>query len=234
MNQKNLTHALAIAAACASIGLVSPASAQVAVTKGTPAAPAPAPAPAAPAPAPATTTVPGTPVQMAAPAPAPVTVSPEARAAIKDLLDAMNMREYLSKNFQGMPQAIAPQLANAVARQVETNATLTPDQKTKVLEGLKVPFDTSMREVQGIVTSPKMVDDTLQKMYPVYAKNFTLPEIKQLSTFYRTPAGSKTLGVMTQAIGESLQATVADLQPRLGSIMDKMLKTQIDAVTAKK
>ena len=227
MNQKTrktlktiTQHAVAIALAGASLVAMSSASAQVAVTKGTPAAPAP--------------TAPGTPVQMAAPAPAPVPVSAEARAAIKDLLDAMNMREYLSKNFQGMTQAIAPQLANAVARQVETNTALSPDQKTKVLEGLKVPFDGAMREVQGIVTGPKMVDDTLQKMYPVYAKNFTTPEIRQLTTFYKTPAGTKTLGVMTQAIGESLQATVAELQPRLSGIMDKMLKTQIDAVTAKK
>lgn len=217
MNLKIVTHTLALVGA--SLGLATSAVAQVAVTKGAP---------------PATPMAQAAPTQMTAPAPAPVAVSAEARVAIKELLDAMNMREYLSKNFQGMTQAIAPQLANAVARQVETNASLSADQKAKVLENLKVPFDGAMREVQGIVTSPKMVDDTLQKMIPVYAKNFTTPEIKQLSTFYRTPAGAKTLGVMTQAIGESLQSTVAELQPRLSGIMDKMLKTQIDAVSAPK
>ncbi len=216
MNIKSIHHAIAVALVCTSLVVCLPAHAQVAATKAAPAAPA----------TPSATTPAAT--------PAPAAVAPETRAAIKDLLEAMNMRDNLSKNFQGMTGGIAPQLAQAVARQVDANPSLTPEQKSKVLEGMKVPFDSAMKEVQGIITSPKLVDDTLQKMIPIYAKYYTTPEIKQLTAFYKSPLGAKTLSTMPQAIGETLQATFAELQPRLTGLMDKMLKTQIDAVVAKK
>ena len=168
-----------------------------------------------------------------APAPAPVAVTPEARTAIKELLDAMNMRENLAKNYQGMLQTIAPQMAQAVGRQIDGNTALTPEQKSKVLENMKAPFDVAMKEVQGIITSPKLVDDTMAKMVPIYAKYFTTPEIKQLTMFYKSPVGAKSLTTMPQAIGESLQASFVELQPRVNAVVDKMIKTQVDAVTKK-
>ena len=174
------------------------------------------------------------PAAASAPAAAPAPVTPEARTAIKELLDAMNMRENLTKNYQGMLQTIAPQMAQAVGRQIDANTALTPEQKSKVLENMKVPFDGAMKEVQGIITSPKLVDDTMAKMVPIYAKYFTTPEIKQLTVFYKSPVGAKSLTTMPQAIGESLQASFVELQPRVNAVVDKMIKTQVDAVTTKK
>ncbi len=69
-------------------------------------------------------------------------------------------------------------------------------------------------------------------MIPIYAKYFTLPEIKQLTTFYRTPLGQKTLTAMSQANGEALQAGAAIFSPRISTIMEKTVKAQVDAVTA--
>jgi hypothetical protein len=205
----------AVLAVVLPVALALPSSAHA--QAATPKAPAPS---AAPAPAPA-------------PVPVPVPVTPEARAAIKELLDAMNMRENLTKNFQGALQNVAPQMAESVGRQIDGDTTLTPEQKSKVLAGMKTPFDNAMKEVQGILTSPKLVDDTMAKMVPIFAKYFTTPEIKQLTVFYKSPVGAKALNTMPQAIGESLQTSFVELQPRLNAIVDKMVKTQIDAVTKK-
>lgn len=172
---------------------------------------------------------PATKAPAAAPAAAPaVPVTAEARAAIKELLDVMSTRENLGKTFQAMAQTLPPQMAQAMNREIE-QSTLTPEQKQKVREGMNAPFDGAVKEAQTIVTSPKLIDDTIEKMYAIYAKYYTVAEIRQLVAFYKSPIGAKTLTAMPQAINESLQAGVANFQPRINALMEKTVKAQIDA-----
>lgn len=204
------------------IGLLAGATfalpcAAFAQTKTAPAA-TPAPASAAPTTAPASA--------------APVTVTPDARAAIKELLDVMNTRENLSKTFQAMSQTLPPQMAQAMNRQIEVNTSLTPEQKVKVREGMNQPFENAVKEATAMVGDPKLVDSTIEKMYGIYAKYYTVPEVRQLVAFYKSPLGVKTLTTMPQAINESLQAGVSNFQPRINALMEKTVKTQVDAVTA--
>lgn len=211
MNIKNIRNALAQAIIGVSFAAPLAAHAQApAPTKG---APAPAAAPAAPP---------------------PVVVTPEARVAIKELLDAMNTRDGLQKAYQqmGQPQSLAPRIGEAMVRQVDGSTTLSADQKQKVKEGLKAQFDSTVNEAIGIVTNPKLVDETIEKMYPIYAKYFTIAEIKEMTRFYKTPIGIKTLSTMPQAINESLQAGVMLFTPRVGAVIDRTMKAQLDAVTA--
>ena len=212
MNRTALRTALSVVALGASLTASSGVLAQGAAPKAAP----PAAAPAAPA-----------------PAPAPVPVTPEARAAIKELLDVMNTRENLSKTFQAMGQTLPSQMAGAMSRQIETNPSLTPEQKVKLRDNMNQPFDSAVKEAIALVSDPKVVDQTIDKMYAIYAKYYTTPEIKQLVAFYKTPVGSKTLSVMPQAINESLQAGVGQFQPKINAVMERTLKTQIDAVSKK-
>lgn len=184
------------------------------------AAAAQGPAPTAPQAAPA-----------AAPAPA-APVSPEQRAAIKDLLDAMNTHDALTRAYAAMSQGLAPRMGEAMNRQIETNPSLSPEQKQRVRASIGPSFETAVRDSMAIVTSPQLVDETIDRMIPIYAKYFTLPEIKQLTAFYRTPLGQKTLATMSQANGEALQAGAAIFSPRISAIMEKTVRAQVDAVTA--
>lgn len=172
------------------------------------------------------------PTKSAPAAPAPVAVTPEARAAIKELLDTMNTRENLGKTFQAMAQTLPPQMAQAMNREIESS-TLTPEQKQKVREGMNQPFEGAVKEAQGIVTAPKLIDDTVEKMYGIYAKYYSTAEIRQLVAFYKSPIGAKTLTSMPLAINESLQAGVSNFQPRINALMEKTVKAQIDAGTKK-
>ena len=182
---------------------------------------------------PVTASAQGAPATPAPAAAAPVVVSAEARAAIKELLAAMNTRENLTKTFQAMAQALPPQMSQVMNRQLDANAALTAEQKAKVREGMEQPFDGAVKEAIGIVTAPKLVDETIEKMYGIYAKYYTTAEVKQLVAFYKSPIGAKTLTVTPQAINESFQAAVATFQPRVNAIMDRTMKTQTDLVTKK-
>jgi hypothetical protein len=167
-----------------------------------------------------------------APAPAPVTVSPEERAAIKDLFDAMNTREGLTQAFGAIAQTLPPRMGEAMNRQIEAYPSLSAEQKQKVREGMNAPFEAAVREAASIVTNPKLVDDTMEKMVPIYAARFSTQEIKQLTAFYRTPLGNKLLTSLPQISAESLQAGVQVFSPRINAIMESTVKKQADAVIA--
>lgn len=204
MNQKPIRHMLA--SLLVALPLVAAAQ-----TK----APAPTAAPAAPA-----------------VAPAPVNVTPEARIAIKELLDTMTTREQLGKAFNAISQTLAPRMGDVMNRQIEAYPGLSADQKVKVREGMNPPFEAAVKEAQVVVANPKLIDDTYEKMIPIYASHFTTPEVKQLTAFYKTPVGQKALTTLPQASAEALQAAAGLFTPRINAIMDKTIKTQADAVIA--
>ena len=171
-----------------------------------------------------------TPAPAPAPAAAPAPASPEQRTAVKDLFDAMNTRDELSKAFGAIAQTLAPRMGEAMNRQIETNPSLSAEQKMSIRQNIGPSFEGAVKDAQGIVTDPKLIDETMERMIAIYAKNFTVPELKQLSAFYRTPVGVKTLTSLPQANAESLQAGAQLFTPRITAIMDRTLKSQYDAV----
>lgn len=193
--------------------LVLPVAAHAQALKATPAATPPA------ATAPAATA-----------APAPVIVTPEARAAIKDLIETMKMRENMAKAFQLMGQNLPPQMAQAMNAQIENNTALSPEQKQKVRAGMNQPFENAVKEAQVIINDPKNVDESIERMYPIYAKYYSADEVRQITAFYKTPVGAKTLNVTPQIINESMQAGFSLFQPRVNAVMEKTVKKEIDAV----
>ena len=161
---------------------------------------------------------------------APITI--EQRAAIKELLDVMNTRDGLTKAFQAMSQSLAPQMGQLMNRQIEGNAALSVDQKQKMRQSMDVPFQNAVRDATAVVTNPKLVDETIEKMYPIYASHFSTAEIKQLTAFYKSPLGAKVLATMPEVTNESIQAGITLFTPRVNAIIEKTMKTQFDAVGA--
>lgn len=171
-----------------------------------------------------------------APAPAaaaPVTVTPAMRAAIKELLDVTKTRDNLARTFQAMGASLPQQMAQAMNAKIE-ESSLTPEQKIKVRESMNQPFANAVKDGNAIIADPKNIDVTMDKLYPVYAKHFSIDEVKQLTAFYKSPLGAKTLTEMPQVINETMATGIVTFQPKLAALIDKTVKTQIDAVTTAK
>ena len=160
-------------------------------------------------------------------------VTPDARAAIKELLELSHVRDSLKKTFAAIGQNLPQQMAQAMNRSIEDNASLSTEQKQQVRERMNKSFEGAVKEAMAIVQDPKVVDETMERLYPIYAKSFTPAEIRQITTFYKTPVGGKVITTMPQVFNESLQAGFGLVQPRMNALMDKTLKTEIAAVQKK-
>jgi hypothetical protein len=119
-----------------------------------------------------------------------------------------------------------------VIRQLEINQTLTPEQKQRVLQNIGPSFDASIKESQGLVTEPKVIDETMEKAIAIYASHFTVQELKDVNAFYKTPTGQKSINAMQQSNLETFQAATQVFSPKVAAVMEKMMKAQIDAASA--
>jgi uncharacterized protein len=71
------------------------------------------------------------------------------------------------------------------------------------------------------------VTSSLKEAPPVYARHFTVDELKGLAAFYRTPLGAKALHEMPQVMGEFTSAIVPrldTLRQQTGEAFNKVLR----------
>ena len=50
----------------------------------------------------------------------------------------------------------------------------------------------------------------------MYARHFTVTELRQIAAFYKTPVGVKTLTIMPQLMNESMLMGQQIVMPRIG------------------
>ena len=71
------------------------------------------------------------------------------------------------------------------------------------------------------------VTDAMKEAPPVYARHFTVAELKDLAAFYRTPLGAKALREMPQVMGEFTAVLVPrldNLRQQSGEAFNKILR----------
>jgi hypothetical protein len=139
-------------------------------------------------------------IALAAVAPA-AAQSPDAVAAAKDLMVTMRSADQFKTIMPSLMQALRPAI-------VQNRPEVERD------------FDAIMPVLLQAMTS--RVDEILDKVAAIYARNFTADELKEVTAFYRGPTGQKFVqrlpGVMQESlvVGQQFgQALAVDLQNRM-------------------
>jgi hypothetical protein len=119
--------------------------------------------------------------------------SPEALAAAKDLMAVISpdMLKQLATSISATFWPVVEQRAKADKIDDATIAELRAE-----FERIQVAF----------------ASDAMKDAPPIYARHFTIPEIKELTAFYQTPTGAKALREMPQVMGELTTLMVPRLQ----------------------
>ncbi len=132
-------------------------------------------------------------------APAPAPIEPAKRAAIKDLLDAIDADKLVEAIGNGA-QKQAKQLVPAILSEALTeNKTLNDAQKRALISPLQQHALPKLVEQAGkVFTTPSFKADAIQFQYDAYAKYYTTSEIKDLTNFYKSPTGRKFIQVQDQ------------------------------------
>ena len=140
--------------------------------------------------------------------------APEETPSSEALQAATELVSILSAD---MTKQLAAMLTNAFWPAVEQRARgQNIDDAT--LSDLRKEFETVQLNVLA---------DAMKGAPQIYAQHFTASELKDLTAFYRTPTGVKTLVEMPKVTGEfaaSLMPRLQSIQQQMGDAFDKTLR----------
>lgn len=133
------------------------------------------------------------------PATSAAPVDADKQAAIKDLLAAIDA-EKLVGAISNSAQMQAKQLVPAILSDaLSENKTLNDKQKQAAVPTLQKNAVPKLVESAGkVFDSTGFKNDAMQAQYEAYAKYYSTAEIKDLTTFYKSPTGHKFIQVQDQ------------------------------------
>jgi hypothetical protein len=149
---------------------------------------------------------------------------PATIAAVNELLTAMKYREVMTASFIKLEQEMPATMTAGVAAALEKNTKLTPEQKTKVMEKAAKEIPAVAATFGATFRDPKLMDELLAEIVPLYARYFTADELKQMAAFYRTPAGAKMLFLTPRISHEALQISQKIVLPKIGAAIGKLMQ----------
>jgi hypothetical protein len=144
----------------------------------------------------------------AAQTPPPAAPSPEALAAAKELMAIMSP-DMMRQMMQGMVGQMWPQLERSFGPKIDAATSAE----------LRAEFESTLQQ---------WVTDTMQDMPPIYARYFTVAELRELAAFYKTPVGAKALSQMPRVMADF----TAIMLPRMASFQVQ-LQARLQAVLQK-
>ena len=133
--------------------------------------------------------------------------SPAALEAARQLVQVMSP-DMTTKLTQAMTQQVWPTIENQLGRNLDAD---TIADMRKAFERVIINY----------------VDDMMKEAAPLYAKYLTAQELTDITNFYRTPTGQKSLDVMPQVMGEFYGLMVprmATLDHEIDDAMQGVLK----------
>lgn len=153
----------------------------------------------------------------------PAKAEAEQRAAVKELLDAMNFKQMMAQVAGPMMQQMA-QLTDDMVDKSSSRGTLSPEQVAELRNTARESSARSLKAVTDLYNDPQVIESYEGIMARAYARNFTLDEIKAITAFYVSPAGKKTLSVLPKQMQETMPEIIGLIVPRMNAIKEAAAK----------
>ncbi len=160
---------------------------------------------------------------LAAQANAQTAISTEKQTAIAELISLINTdnkAEDFVKIFSSQMDLMRDEIIKSV---LDERTDLTAAEKTNVQELLAAQSQTASKRFSDKMMQKLDYQEMVNEITTVvYDKYYTLDEIKDLTRFYKTPTGQKTLKTMQPLFADTLKMTMEKLLPKMDIIMKEM------------
>jgi hypothetical protein len=162
-------------------------------------------------------------------APAPVAaaaaVSPQANAAVKELLDAMDVRKMMAASFAEMEKALPQMMRAQMTAVINADPGADAEKKKAALAKVEQVLPVASQAINRMFKDPALIDEMMVEIAPLYAKNYTVAELKELTAFYRTPLGRKMMALSPRLSAESMAIGQRIVAPRLNGMMQEVMQS---------
>ncbi len=162
-------------------------------------------------------------------APAPVAAaaaaSPQANAAVKELLDAMDVRKMMAASFAEMEKALPQMMRAQMTAVINADPGADAEKKKAALAKVEQVLPVASQAINRMFKDPALIDEMMVEIAPLYARNYTVAELKELTAFYRTPLGRKMMALSPRLSAESMAIGQRIVAPRLNGVMQEVMQS---------
>jgi hypothetical protein len=159
------------------------------------------------------------------------TITPEKRAAIAELLETMDVKKNALALINSMVEAEGKELPELTWEAISSNKEiqdLTPAEREDLKKTLRDNVIRDSQRIRDLIFKKIDLAALIEEIsYTLYDKYYSEGEIKDLTAFYKSPTGRKTLEVMPNLISESMTSTITALKPKMAEIMTELRDEQV-------
>ena len=149
---------------------------------------------------------------------------PQATAAVKGMLDAMEMRKNMNAMAAEMQKAMPAIMRQQAIGMIQADPKLNAEQKKEAAAKVEKMLPGVSQAVSKIFSDPTLIDEMITEMVPLYTNNYTIAEIKQLTAFYQSPVGRKMMTLAPKLSTEGMLIGQRVVTPRLGKLMQEVMQ----------
>ena len=155
---------------------------------------------------------------------APAAVDPATNKAVRELLEHVQYREQMAARFKEGGSQLPQMLLRAHAQRIDANTKLTLDQKKAELSKVAKDIPHQVEGAQRALADPKLLDEAVNAVVPIYAAKFTLAELNELNAFNRRPVAVKLRSTMPDVMKEANTVVQGLLRERVMKLMPAVPK----------
>jgi hypothetical protein len=145
-------------------------------------------------------------------------------AAVKAMLDAMEIRKNMLAMYAEMQKAMPAIMRQQAVGLIQADTRLSAEQKKEAVARVDRTLPGVVQSVGKIFSDPALIDEMITEMVPLYANNYTVAEIKQLTAFYQTPVGRKMMSLSPKLSTEAMAIAQRVVTPRLGKLLNDVMQ----------
>lgn len=146
---------------------------------------------------------------------------PAATAAVKEMLDALNYRQMMLAAFEQVSQAVAASMRSTAAGTAARDPKLSAEDKEKMMAKVEQLIPSRVAALNALMSDPTLIDEMIAETVPLFANIYSVAEIRQLSAFYQSPLGQKTLATMPKLMADSMAISNRVIGPRIAKLMEQ-------------
>jgi len=155
-------------------------------------------------------------------------VSPEKQALIREFLEVMGGQKSANEMIDMMLAFQEKESPKMLSSLIEQDKNLTPTQKQELQQMTAESAERVGKRIREFLTQRMNIGQMLEEIsLPIYDKNFTESELRDIIAFYRTPTGQKTITLAPKMMMEAMMAFSEKFTPKFQEFIKETTEAEL-------
>ena len=156
------------------------------------------------------------------------TISPEKQNLIREFLEVTGAQKNANEMGEMMITYQEKETPKMLASLVENDKSLTATQKQEMQQMMIETAERVSKRYREFFSQKLNIGQMLEEVsYPIYDKNFTESELRDLIAFYKTPTGQKMIQIAPKMTMEAMMAFNEKFTPKLQEFMKETAESEL-------